>query len=51
MAQLTDCQEEEVRIGDEVELVFRRIKEEGEEGIIHYGFKARLVRARPQPGA
>jgi len=44
MAQITDCREEEVKIGEKVELVFRRIKEEGEEGIIHYGFKARLVR-------
>ncbi|MEM0359381.1 MAG: Zn-ribbon domain-containing OB-fold protein [Candidatus Hadarchaeales archaeon] len=46
MAQITDCNGEEVKIGDEVEMVFRKIKEEGEEGIIYYGFKARLVRKK-----
>jgi len=38
-----DCKPEEVYIGMPVEVVFRRIKEDGEEGIIHYGYKFKPV--------
>ena len=34
----------EIKIGDCVEMVFRKIQEDGEEGLIHYGFKFRLVK-------
>ncbi|VVB59037.1 Uncharacterised protein [Candidatus Anstonella stagnisolia] len=34
----------EIKIGDPVEMVFRKIQEDGEEGLIHYGFKFRLVK-------
>ncbi|MEM2963516.1 MAG: Zn-ribbon domain-containing OB-fold protein [Candidatus Anstonellales archaeon] len=44
-AQIVDCNEEEVKIGLPVEMVFRKIYEEGEEGIIHYGFKFRLIKS------
>ena len=36
--------EKDVKIGDPVEVVFRKIQEDGEEGLIHYGFKFRLVK-------
>jgi uncharacterized OB-fold protein len=42
-AQVTDCDPSDVKIGDEVELVFRRMGEESEDGILYYGYKARLV--------
>jgi uncharacterized OB-fold protein len=42
-AQIVEVREPEIRIGDAVEAVFRKIKEDGEEGLIHYGFKFRKV--------
>lgn len=43
-AQIVDWQgKPELRIGDSVEVVFRKIQEEGPEGIIHYGFKFKPV--------
>ncbi len=42
--EIVDCKEEEVKIGDEVEMVFRKIQQEDPEGIIHYGYKFRLVK-------
>ncbi|MEM2281980.1 MAG: Zn-ribbon domain-containing OB-fold protein [Candidatus Hadarchaeales archaeon] len=42
LAQLTDVSGE-VKIGDEVEMVFRKISEEGE--IICYGYKARPLKS------
>ena len=44
LGQITDCKPEEVRIGMEVEVVFRRIYEQ--DGIIRYGYKFRPVRFR-----
>lgn len=41
-SQIVDCGEDDVQIGDEVELVFRKIKEEGDEGVISYGYKFKL---------
>ncbi len=43
LAQLTDTAGQEVKIGEEVEMVFRKISEEGE--IICYGYKARPVKS------
>jgi uncharacterized protein len=44
MAQIVDWQgKKELAIGDSVEVVFRRIQEDSPEGIIHYGFKFKLV--------
>lgn len=40
--QIVDCEECEVEIGSEVEAVFRKLGEEGQCGIIHYGYKFRL---------
>ncbi|MDO8869460.1 MAG: Zn-ribbon domain-containing OB-fold protein [Methanobacteriaceae archaeon] len=40
--QIVDCNPEDVKIGDEVEMVFRRIREEGKDGVISYGFKFKL---------
>lgn len=40
MAQVVDCEPESVMPGMEVALVFRRLRTEGEGGILCYGFKA-----------
>ncbi len=40
-AQLTDIDVEEVRIGLRVEMVTRKLREEGDEGQIIYGYKFR----------
>ncbi len=42
-AQIVDCEPENVKIGAKVELVFRKIGEEGESGIINYAYKAKLA--------
>ena len=42
-AQLTDVDNDQVRIGMPVEMVTRKIKEEGENGLIVYGYKFRPV--------
>ncbi len=42
-AQITDCNPDEIKIGDEVEMVFRRMGEESQDGVIYYGFKARRI--------
>jgi uncharacterized OB-fold protein len=42
-AQIVESHDCDVEIGDSVEMVFRKIKEDGEEGLIHYGFKFRKV--------
>jgi len=42
-AQVVDCNHEDVKIGAKVELVFRKMGEEGESGIINYCYKAILV--------
>ncbi len=40
-AQLTDVEREDVQIGMPVEMVTRKLREEGEEGQIIYGYKFR----------
>lgn len=39
LGQIVDASPDEVEIGSEVSLVFRRIREEGSEGVIQYGYK------------
>ncbi len=39
MAQITDCDPEDLKIGDRMTAQFRRINEEGTSGMIMYGFK------------
>ncbi|MEM3396461.1 MAG: Zn-ribbon domain-containing OB-fold protein [Thermoplasmata archaeon] len=43
-AQIVDCNPEEVKIGSKVEMVFRRLGEDGKAGIIYYGYKFALVK-------
>ncbi|MFH1447714.1 MAG: Zn-ribbon domain-containing OB-fold protein [Candidatus Micrarchaeota archaeon] len=44
MSQIVDWHgKKELKIGDPVEVVFRKIREDGPEGIIHYGFKFKPV--------
>ena len=40
-AQLTDVDHEDIQIGMAVEMVTRKLREEGEEGQIIYGYKVR----------
>jgi len=42
-AQIVDCNFDDLKIGGQVELIFRKISEEGESGIINYGYKAILL--------
>lgn len=45
MAQVADCDPEDVEIGMDVTLEFRKIRREGESGILCYGHKAVPVEA------
>jgi len=42
--QIVNCSPEEIKIGMKVEAVFRKIKEDGSSGIIHYGYKFQPVK-------
>jgi hypothetical protein len=42
-AQLTDCSEEDLYIGQRVEMVTRRLHEVDEDGLLVYGYKFRPV--------
>jgi uncharacterized OB-fold protein len=42
-AQLTDISEEDVEIGMPVEMVTRKLREEGDSGEIVYGYKFRPI--------
>lgn len=44
-AQLTDCAEDELSIGQPVELVTRRLFDSGIDGVLPYGYKFRPVLA------
>ena len=39
MAQVTDCDVNDVKIGMEIRVEFRRIQSEGDHGVISYGYK------------
>ena len=39
MGQVVDCGFDDLKIGKRVRVEFRRISEEGEAGVIHYGYK------------
>ncbi len=43
LSQVVDIDPDEVVSGLKVEAVFRKIKEDGKEGIIHYGYKFRPI--------
>ena len=42
--QIVDARKENVNIGNRVEAVFRKIQSDDPEGLIHYGFKFRLMK-------
>jgi uncharacterized protein len=42
-AQIVDAHKKDVKIGSRVDMVFRMIQKDDPEGLIHYGFKFRLV--------
>jgi hypothetical protein len=37
--QIVDCAPEEIQIGDPVRLEFRRVRQDGESGVLCYGYK------------
>lgn len=39
LGQVVDCDPEEVGVGRKVRVCFRKLTEEGSQGIIHYGYK------------
>ena len=41
LGQIVDCDKEDVSIGTEVEMVFRKLGQEGKSGTIYYGYKFR----------
>jgi len=43
-SQLVDCDVDQLEIGDSVEMVFRKIREDGEDGVISYGYKFKVVK-------
>lgn len=43
-AQIVDADVNDINIGDPVEMVFRRIREDGEDGVISYGFKFKITK-------
>ena len=43
-SQLVDCDVDNIEIGDPVEMVFRRISEDGPDGVISYGFKFKPIK-------
>jgi uncharacterized OB-fold protein len=43
ISQVVDIEPEEVSSGLKVEACFRRVKEDGKDGIIHYGYKFRPI--------
>lgn len=43
-AQVVGVTEKDVKIGDSVEMVFRKMMEDSEEGLLHYGYKFRLAK-------
>ncbi|MGD0575358.1 MAG: Zn-ribbon domain-containing OB-fold protein [Anaerolineales bacterium] len=45
-AQLTDVDAKDLRVGLPVEMVTRKLRTEGEEGLIQYGYKFRPILAR-----
>ena len=42
-AQIVDAHKDDVKIGSKVEQVFRVIQRDDPEGLVHYGFKFKLV--------
>ncbi|TET91994.1 MAG: Zn-ribbon domain-containing OB-fold protein [Methanomassiliicoccales archaeon] len=43
-APIIDCSPSDVAIGMDVEATFRKLGEQGEDGVIHYGYKFRPAR-------
>lgn len=39
MAQLADCKVDELKVGDRFQIEFRKVTQDGEDGILCYGYK------------
>ena len=44
--EIVDCSLDEVEINKQVEMVFRKIQEKGNKGVIQYGYKFKIVWTR-----
>ena len=44
LSQVVDSDEEDIKIGAPAKMVFRKAMEDGEEGIIAYGYKFKIVK-------
>ena len=42
-SQVVEVEEKDVKIGDKVEMIFRKIRSDDPEGLLHYGYKFRKV--------
>ncbi|MCK5024851.1 MAG: Zn-ribbon domain-containing OB-fold protein [Thermoplasmata archaeon] len=42
--QIVDCKPDSIDLGSKVESVFRKLGEEGKSGVIHYGYKFKLIK-------
>lgn len=43
LSQIVDCRPEDVKVGGKVKATFRKIIADGDDGIIRYGYKFKLV--------
>jgi len=43
-AQIVGVGEKDIKFDDRVEMIFRKIMEDSKEGLIHYGYKFRLLK-------
>ncbi|MCC7571355.1 Zn-ribbon domain-containing OB-fold protein [Candidatus Micrarchaeota archaeon] len=43
LGQLVETDSEKIKIGSNVEFIFRKMREDGEEGLIQYGYKFKIV--------
>ena len=42
-AQVVEATEKDIKIGDKVEVIFRNVRKDDPEGLLHYGYKFRKV--------
>ena len=45
-SQIVECDLDKIEIGDPVEMVFRKIREDGKDGVISYGFKFKPIKEK-----
>ena len=43
IGQLVEVEDDNIHIGDKVKVIFRKMKEDSDDGLIHYGYKFKIV--------